>query len=109
LPSPIPQAAHGELEIYRALAFAIFDFRIRRRRGVFSDDSVDHEFESKGITLPRGRASGYLYFFKCLKLQRKIETCDFYVPPPGFVDFCTGNESKALALCAARSHIVAVR
>jgi hypothetical protein len=24
-------------------------------------------------------------------------------------EFCTGNDSKALALCAARSHIVAVR
>jgi hypothetical protein len=24
-------------------------------------------------------------------------------------EFCTGNDSKALAFCAARSHIVAVR
>jgi hypothetical protein len=24
-------------------------------------------------------------------------------------EFCTGNKSKALAFCAARSHIVAVR
>jgi hypothetical protein len=109
LPSPIPQPAHGEPEIYRSLAVAIFDFRIRRRTGVFSDDSVDHEFESKGIMTPRRSDSGHLCFFKYLKLLQKIVTCGFFIPPLGFVGFCTGNDSKGLALCAARSHIVAVR
>jgi hypothetical protein len=44
-----------------------------------------------------------------LKLLSKMENCDFYAPPADVVRFCTENDSKALALCAARSHIVAVR
>jgi hypothetical protein len=44
-----------------------------------------------------------------MKLQGKITSCDFFTPPPNAVIFCTGNASKALAFCAARSHIVAVR
>jgi hypothetical protein len=32
-----------------------------------------------------------------------------FAPPNGFNWICTGNDSKPLALCAARSHIVAVR
>jgi len=33
----------------------------------------------------------------------------FFAPVPNFLTFCTENDSKGLALCAARPHIVAVR
>jgi hypothetical protein len=47
--------------------------------------------------------------FNYLKLQPKTVSFDFSATLQNSVDFCTGNDSKALALCAARSHIVAVR
>jgi hypothetical protein len=39
----------------------------------------------------------------------KFTACDFFDPLPQGVRFCTGNDPKRLALCAARSHIGAVR
>jgi hypothetical protein len=44
-----------------------------------------------------------------MELQEKIIGCDFFVASANAVIFCTGNVSKTLAFCAARSHIVAVR
>jgi hypothetical protein len=58
---------------------------------------------------PRCGFPGFGDMFKYLKLLPKYPKLDFYATLQNSVDFCTGNDSKALALCAARSHIVAVR
>jgi hypothetical protein len=47
--------------------------------------------------------------FKHLKSQQKILEADLFSDSPGDSNFALENESKALAFCAARSHIVAVR
>jgi hypothetical protein len=44
-----------------------------------------------------------------LKSLRKNPDVAFLSNPVPDVIFCTGNDLKTLALCAARSHIVAVR
>jgi len=53
--------------------------------------------------------AGFGGMFKYLKLRLKAIVCDFYETLQNSVNFCTENDSKALALCAARSHIGAVR
>jgi hypothetical protein len=88
---------------------AVFDFRIRPGTGVFSDDSADHEIESSGKMAPQRGFPGFGDMFKYLKSQPKTVEFDFFATLKNSVDFCTRNDSKALALCAARSHIVAVR
>jgi hypothetical protein len=84
-------------------------FESTSRRGVFSDDTIDHEFES---TAMMAQAQGFCdgdEVFNRMKLLGKTVGCDFFVPPPYPVIFALENDSKALAFCAARSHIVAVR
>jgi hypothetical protein len=46
LPSPILQAAHGVRRLIGHRHQLFFGFRISLRIGVFSDDGIDHEFES---------------------------------------------------------------
>jgi hypothetical protein len=93
----------------RRLDQLFFRRRISLRSSVFFADTRDHEFESS-ITLTRKpHLSGRRLACNQLKSQEKSVRCDFFVPPAGALTFCTENESKALALCAARSHIVAVR
>jgi hypothetical protein len=53
--------------MYRAASVAVFDFRIRLSRGVFSDDNVDHEFESCGIMPLRRGFPGLGGMLKYLK------------------------------------------
>ena len=49
------------------------------------------------------------WIFKYLILSNENVCCAACLPSSSYAEFCTGNDSKALALCAARSHIVAVR
>jgi hypothetical protein len=76
---------------------------------VFSDDNIDHEFESKAMMAQAQGLCCRDEAFKRLKLQGKTIGCDFLAPPPNPVIFALENDSKTLAFCAARSHIVAVR
>jgi hypothetical protein len=57
----------------------------------------------------RGGFPGLGGMIKYLKSQRNTVFYAFSATLRNSVDFCTENDSKALALCAARSHIVAVR
>jgi hypothetical protein len=87
----------------------LFRLRIGRSSHEFFDEGHDHEIESTvkcafgwpvlSVEIP----SNYL------NLNNKNSGCDFFVPRRRGVAFCTGNNSKDLAFCAARSHIVAVR
>jgi hypothetical protein len=79
------------------------------RIGVFSDDTIDHEFESETIIAWQGRGSDLGADFKYLESQPKIARAGFFADSPGVSSFALENESKTLAFCAARSHIVAVR
>jgi hypothetical protein len=47
--------------------------------------------------------------FKYLESQQKKRLTRFFAGSPGVLNFALENESKTLAFCAARSHIVAVR
>ena len=50
-----------------------------------------------------------LFLDNILKLLNKDPAVAFLSNSAAGVIFCTGNDLKTLALCAARSHIVAVR
>jgi hypothetical protein len=83
--------------------------RISRRDGEFFDDSSDHEFENSPVSGPKARRSGVGVGLKYLESRSKIACAKFFAGSHGVSNFALENESKALAFCAARSHIVAVR
>jgi hypothetical protein len=92
------------------LIFSIFSaLRISLRIRVFFDDGGDHEIENLKLMAreQRGPLGGVPINY--LKSYQKMPPCDFFVVSANSVIFCGGNNSKALAFCAARSHIVAVR
>jgi hypothetical protein len=107
LPSPIPHAAH-RCERRRRLCSPFFGvrigFRINRIKSVFCADAVDHEIESWRAMVKVET-----------KPSRNILEFQYYIPDPVLLpgqqpcEYCMENSSKGLALCAARSHIVAVR
>jgi hypothetical protein len=78
------------------------------RNGVFSDDNVDHEFESMGVMAWRQRLADACVVFKHMKVLIKPEIpALMHSSLPA--EFYAGNTSETLAFCAARSHIGAVR
>jgi hypothetical protein len=76
---------------------------------VFSANAVDHEFENLTTTfrvvdpIGRGRC---LQYFEIIRENLTNVLCYLDTSP---ADFAWEKASKALALCASRSHIVAVR
>jgi hypothetical protein len=74
-------------------------------KGKFPMTELDHEFESKKIARDRRTRKITFVYIKHLVLLYNFGKS----APDGLKWPCTGNDSKALALCAARSHIVAVR
>jgi len=69
-----------------------------------------HEYESgEQEKSAAGVVKGPFYPSNYLKSLKKDTDVAFLSNPVADVIFCTGNDLKTLALCAARSHIVAVR
>jgi hypothetical protein len=70
---------------------------------VHENESVERE--KPAVTAVRGpfRLRNHL------KSLMKVTDVAFLSNPAADAIFCTGNDLKTLALCAARSHIVAVR
>src|SRR5258708_12740765 len=96
--------------MFPSTAFAIFRLRISLCRGVFSDDARNHESDSAAAIMTRGSSSFSADdTSKQLKSLRKVVGCDFFSAAPEFANFARENESKTLAFCAARSHLVALR
>jgi hypothetical protein len=69
------------------MASAIFDFRISLCRGVFSDDSLDHEFESRAATALGRRLLGVGGMPKRLESRQKTVGCGFFALQCGPVNF----------------------
>jgi hypothetical protein len=86
-----------------------FDVRISSRSGVFFDDISDHEFENSATMAPWIARSSAGVTFKYLKSRRKTDRSRLLPARLGVSNFALENDLKALAFCAARSHIVAVR
>jgi len=69
-----------------------------------------HEYESVEREKPAAAAvRDPFHPHNHLKLLKKVTDVAFLSNPTADAIFCTGNDLKTLALCAARSHIVAVR
>jgi hypothetical protein len=69
-----------------------------------------HEYESSEREKSAAAVvRGPFYPSKYLKSLKKCADVAFLSNAAADVIFCTGNDLKTLALCAARSHIVAVR
>jgi hypothetical protein len=75
------------------------------RGGVFSANAADHEVENTTIMHERNVSADPVIQCKLSNLQHK-----HLIPGNApLCKICMENEPKMLALCAARSHIVAVR
>jgi hypothetical protein len=86
-----------------------FTARISLRDDEFFDDKRDHEFENSTLSALQGSRSGADASFKYLESQEKNRWRQAFADSHGVSNFALENETKALAFCAARSHIVAVR